>query len=365
MKEFFTMWKYTKMVVLVAVTAALYAGLMIPFKAIVLVPGFTELRPAVVVPVVFGLLFGPAGAWGAALGNLIGDILGAMLSAGSIFGFLGNFLLGAVACGVWGKWPFFPRDIPAGLGSARHVAQFVLIVLVASFSCAAMIGLGVEVLHLFPFAILAVIIAINDVLMPLLIGPALVALLAPRVQRWGLLWTDILEEKDRGWHIAPALGALFIVLGGLGAFIGGLGTATAFYGSRLTRLPQAGEGPLRLAAAMYDHRFFGGEEARRSVTVRDETGGSGAVEVRWRLTLAGEEREGPGVPQPGGFQIAFQVPSVAERVHGRLTVEARKGEHTVTLELPVDVFPPGTTRLGVVLVSGAFLLLLGVGFLLL
>lgn len=365
MKEFFTMWKYTKMVVLAAVTAALYAGLMIPFKAIVLVPGFTELRPAVVVPVVFGLLFGPAGAWGAALGNLIGDILGAMLSPASLFGFLGNFLLGAVACGVWGKLPFFPRDIPAGLGSARQVAQFALIVLVASLACAATIGLGVEVLHLFPFAILAVIVAINDVLMPLLIGPALVALLAQRVQRWGLLWTDIMEEKDRGWHIAPALGALLIVIGGLGAFIGGLGTATAFYGSHLTRLPQAGEGPLRLTAAMYDHRFFGGEEARRSVAVVDETGEPGEVEVHWTWVVGGQEQEGLGIPQPGGFQVAFQVPPVDEKAHGRLTVEARKGKYTATLELPMDVFPAGTTRLGVVYVSGAFLFLLGVGFLLL
>lgn len=364
MKELFTMWKYTKMVVLVAVTAALYAGLMIPFKAIVLVPGLTELRPAVVVPVVFGLLFGPAGAWGAALGNLIGDIFGAMLSAGSLFGFLGNFLLGAVAYAVWGKLPFFPREIPSGLGSARHVAQFALIVVVASLSCAAMIGLGVEVLHLFPFAVLAVIIAVNNVLMPLLIGPALVALLSQRVQRWGLLWTDIMEEKDRGWHVAPSLGALLIVIGGIGAFGAGLGTAAAFYGTHLARLPQGGGGALRLTAGMYDPRFFAGEEATRVVAVMDETGEPGEVEVQWWLTFGGEKREGRGVPQAGRFQMVFQVPSVTAKASGSLRVEARKGAYTAALELPVDVFPAGTTRLGVVYASGAFLLLLVAGFLL-
>ena len=41
-----------------ALTAALYAALLIPFKPIPIIPGFTEIRPAVAVPLVFGLLFG-------------------------------------------------------------------------------------------------------------------------------------------------------------------------------------------------------------------------------------------------------------------------------------------------------------------
>jgi energy-coupling factor transport system substrate-specific component len=394
MKEIFTMWKYTQMVVLVAVTAALYAGLMIPFKAIVLIPGFTELRPAVVVPVVFGLLFGPAGAWGAALGNVIGDLFGGMFGLSSAFGFVGNFLLGGVAYAVWGQLPFFPRDLPAGLGSARHVAQFALIVVVASLSCAAMIGFGVEVLRLLPFAFLAIIIAVNDILMPLLIGPALVALLSSRVQRWGLLWTDIMDEADRGWHIAPRLGAALIVIGGLGAFGAGLGTAISFYGTRVSALPQSPEGPLRLVVSPgYDNRLFGGEEATRSVTVKHETGEPVAVVARWTLTLGDERKEGNvtlefrelppkmvrwraergvewrrtegGVERVKGLPIAFQVPNVTRRTQGTLSVEASGGGQTATLELPVVALPAGTTRLGVAYASGAFLIVLLIGFLLL
>lgn len=66
MREVFTMWSNTRMVVLTALTAALYAAVLIPFKPIPIIPGFTEIRPAVAVPLVFGLLFGPAAAWGAA-----------------------------------------------------------------------------------------------------------------------------------------------------------------------------------------------------------------------------------------------------------------------------------------------------------
>ena len=62
MREVFSMWKHTKMVVLVALSAAIYAAVLIPFKGFTLIPGITEFRPANVFPVVFGLLFGPAGA---------------------------------------------------------------------------------------------------------------------------------------------------------------------------------------------------------------------------------------------------------------------------------------------------------------
>ncbi len=94
MKEVISMWKYTRMIILVALSAAIYATGLIAFKGIViLVPGITEVRPANVFPIVFGLLFGPAAAWGSAIGNTIGDVIGGTLSLGSIFGFLGNFYL--------------------------------------------------------------------------------------------------------------------------------------------------------------------------------------------------------------------------------------------------------------------------------
>ncbi|HQK93189.1 MAG TPA: hypothetical protein PLD23_06770 [Armatimonadota bacterium] len=90
MRELLTMWQSTKMVVLAALTAALYGGLTVPFKALVILPGFTEIRPTVVIPVLMGIIAGPAGAWGAAIGNLIGDILGGTQGPSSAFGFIGN-----------------------------------------------------------------------------------------------------------------------------------------------------------------------------------------------------------------------------------------------------------------------------------
>src|ERR671932_2695379 len=93
MKEVLTMWRHTQMVVLVALSAAIYAAVLIPFKGFPIIPGAIEIRPANVFPFVFSLLFGPAGAWGAAIGNLIGDFFGT-LTIGNIGGVVGEIFLG-------------------------------------------------------------------------------------------------------------------------------------------------------------------------------------------------------------------------------------------------------------------------------
>ena len=73
MHELRLMWRNTRMVVLCAISAALYAAVLVPFKVVPLIPGVTELRPANAIPVVCSFLFGPAAAWGSAIGNMIGD----------------------------------------------------------------------------------------------------------------------------------------------------------------------------------------------------------------------------------------------------------------------------------------------------
>src|SRR5512137_1782207 len=95
MRDALAMWHNTRMIVLAAVTAAIYAAALLAFKTVIpLIPGITEVRVANIFPMAFGFLFGPAGAWGLAIGNLIGDIFGGTLSPASIAGFIGNFLMG-------------------------------------------------------------------------------------------------------------------------------------------------------------------------------------------------------------------------------------------------------------------------------
>lgn len=222
MREVITMWRHTKMVVLVALTAGVYAAILVPLKAIPLIPGITEIRPANVIPVVFSLLFGPAAAWGAAFGNLIGDFFGT-LGLGSIFGFVGNFFYGLVAYKLWGKMGLLSSHQPLDSRSGRSVLEYLLLALLASAVCAAFIAWGLELVGLVPFGVVGPIILLNNFLAAAVLGPFLLWLLYPRAKRWDILWTEIMEpgEISRGAH--PVLGALLMWAGGGGGLLVGIG----------------------------------------------------------------------------------------------------------------------------------------------
>lgn len=224
MNEIFSMWKKTKMVVLVALCAGLYAALLIPFKGFVLIPGVTEFRPASTLPVVMGLLFGPAGAWGSAIGNLIGDFFGS-LGIGSIFGFIGNFFFAYVPYKLWLNLGLVPQtDLEPNLSSRRKIFAYVFVSLLSSMSCALVISWGLEVMGLLPFAALASIITINNSIPSVVLGIPIMVVVYPRVKKWDLLWTDVLDENKipvRGAisHIGGLLMTLSILFGLLGGLL--------------------------------------------------------------------------------------------------------------------------------------------------
>ena len=130
MRDAVAMWRNTRLVVLTAVSASLYAALLIPFKVLPLIHGVTELRPANAVPVVCSFLFGPAGAWGAAIGNLIGDFFGG-IGPGDLFGFAGNFLYGFLPYTAWralsGADPL-PRTAPQWVAFVGVVALAAVVI---------------------------------------------------------------------------------------------------------------------------------------------------------------------------------------------------------------------------------------------
>jgi energy-coupling factor transport system substrate-specific component len=181
MKEIFGVWKSTRGIVLTAFTAAIYAGTLIPFKPIQIVPGLTELRPASVIPVLFGILFGPAAAWGSAIGNLIADFFG-MLSPVSAFGFVANFFFSYVAFGLWRA---LVKTVTLNIG---QIGLFVVCGIAASLVCAAIVASGAQLLGFAPFRVLFLVIFINNALMTGILGPVLMKLLYARVRKMGMLY---------------------------------------------------------------------------------------------------------------------------------------------------------------------------------
>jgi energy-coupling factor transport system substrate-specific component len=221
MREVFTMWRHTQMVVLVALSAAIYAAVLIPFKGFPLVPGYIELRPANAFPIVFGLLFGPAGAWGSAIGNLIGDFFGT-LSLGSIGGFVGNFFLALLPYKMWSV--FFRRDenMEENVDSGKKFGVYILLVILGSAVGATIIAWWTDLLGFFPFVVFFALIFFNNAVMAGVLGPILLLALYPRVKRWGLLWTEIVEPEDASSSRLQRTGAILVWVGAIGAVVVGL-----------------------------------------------------------------------------------------------------------------------------------------------
>jgi energy-coupling factor transport system substrate-specific component len=236
MKEVVKMWSNTRMIILTALSAAIYAAFLIAFKGgIVLIPGITEIRPANVFPPVFGLLFGPAGAWGAAIGNLIGDIFGGTMGIGSIFGFFGNFLLGFVPYKMWGAvfGLVSKDDMSQTTNSVKKLVAFEIVALVASAACAIVIAWYLDLAQMVPYAFLAITITVNNFAASVVLGPILLSLFYPRVKRWNLIWTDIMDKEDVSKGFAVNLGSTLMTIGALGGLIVGILVAVGAAGQQV------------------------------------------------------------------------------------------------------------------------------------
>jgi energy-coupling factor transport system substrate-specific component len=204
------------MVVLTAMCASLYAAVLIPFMVVPLIPGLTHFRPANALPIVCSFLFGPAAAWGAAFGNLIGDFFTG-LGPGDLFGFIGNFLYALVPYRLW-------RACTAGDPLPRTFGGWTLlfgIIATACMLCAATVGFGLQLLGFVPFAVLANVVLVNNLVTSAVLAPLLLAVLFPRVRRARLLYSDILGAPPRQSRWRRTLGVVLVISGTLLAFVVG------------------------------------------------------------------------------------------------------------------------------------------------
>jgi energy-coupling factor transport system substrate-specific component len=227
MRSLFLLWENTRMIVLVAVCAAIYAATLIAFKtAVPLIPGITEVRVAGVFPVVFGFLFGPAGAWGLAFGNVIGDIFGGTLSPASVAGFFGNFLMGYLPYTLWTTLiPFAEKSYEWNVRSWRSWSSYILVAFVASAACAVIISVVVDALGMVPYAVLSKIIMLNNTIGALIGVVLLIAVYDVTKKQLGLFWTDIMGIDQTGRGVKQTAGAwlvaTFAIIGIAAGFVPG------------------------------------------------------------------------------------------------------------------------------------------------
>ncbi len=223
MKAAFNMWGNTRMIILVAVCAAIYSAALLAFKtALPLIPGITEVRVANIFPTVFGILFGPAGAWGSAIGNLIGDTFGGTLTPASIAGFVGNFLLAYLPYAMWMTFlPFTIKSREWNPGNGWNWVHYFMIGFISSTSCAIVISVSVDALGIVPYAVLTKIITVNDTIGSYLGIILLMSVFRPTKQL-GLFWADVMEEREISQPVAGTLGAWLVTVAAVVGLLGGV-----------------------------------------------------------------------------------------------------------------------------------------------
>ena len=224
MKAALRMWKNTRMIILVAVCAAIYGAALIAFKtAIPIIPGITEVRVANIFPMSFGMLFGPAGAWGTAFGNLIGDIFGGTLGPTSIAGFVGNFLLGYLPYTMWTTFfPFAERSREWRPDHWRSWVSYVLIAFISSAACSVVISIAADALGIVPYTILTKIITLNDTIASWIGIILFISVYGVTKHHLRLFWAEVMDEDDIGSPIAGTFGAWLVTLASLFGLLGGM-----------------------------------------------------------------------------------------------------------------------------------------------
>jgi energy-coupling factor transport system substrate-specific component len=219
------MWTNTRMVVLCAISAALYAAVLVPFKVVPLIPGVTELRPANAIPVVCSFLFGPAAAWGSAIGNMIGDFFGGV-GPGDIFGFFANLFYGYIPYKAWSI--IAPGQSPVSR-SPRNIVSYVAVCLAGSVLCADLVGWGDNLLALRPFSVLGNVIIFNNMLSAMVLSPLILAGVYPRVRAGRMLYQDVMPELKPRPLSRQVTGLSMLIAGETGAWILGNLLSTGYW----------------------------------------------------------------------------------------------------------------------------------------
>ena len=135
MKEIFTVFRKKEAWGHMLLSAVVFFAIALPFRNLfTLLPGVTEIRPANMVPLVFGIQFGPAAAWGISIGNLVSDILSGSNAFVCLTGFIVNFFYTYIPYKLWytlriGKEPIHP----VRLNTVLEIIKYILVVLIDSF----------------------------------------------------------------------------------------------------------------------------------------------------------------------------------------------------------------------------------------
>jgi hypothetical protein len=157
----------------IVVTALFSVLVLVPFNQYQWALAGLTLRPAAVLPVACGILWGPAAAYGLAAGNVAGDYFGGSWSLMSVFGFIVNFLYPYLSYRLWHR---LMRDHEMKL-DAYGLISFWATTLVVTFACMLLLAACGTVFFGRPFESKFIGYFGNNIFWAMIVGPILLGLI--------------------------------------------------------------------------------------------------------------------------------------------------------------------------------------------
>ena len=170
------------------VTFAAFVVLGAAFKVMVLVEGFTEVRPVNAIPPVAGLAFGWVGAIACGLGNLVADLFGGF-GWSSVLGVAGNFVAAYLP---YRLWHLFSNEAP-NARSHKNIRLYLMICLISAFTVAWLLSFGLYTFFELWIAEIYVYVFFNNLGFSVMFGlPLLIILTSDSIS---------IKCRERGEHI--------------------------------------------------------------------------------------------------------------------------------------------------------------------
>ena len=160
------------------VLIVVYLLLAIPFKALTIIPGFTDIRPVTLLGPIYALFFGIPGCSIFALMNLVMDALSGGLMWSSIAGLAANFIGPFLLLLYWTKY----SKTPLHLKKPGNIFHFSLTLIIAAVIQAAIITPFVALLYPdVDWKLFFGIVVFNTAVFPILFGIPLIYLMREKL----------------------------------------------------------------------------------------------------------------------------------------------------------------------------------------
>lgn len=217
MKELIQIFRDPKGLRHIAISGLLFLAVGIPFRFLMnLIPGVTEVRPANMLPVVLGLLWGPAGAWGTTIANALSDIFVSHASASIwIPGAFINFFFAYLPYKLWYSISLREEILPPTLGNVRQIVKYIYICLLDSLVVTTFLGLLFDLLGFQPYGSGYLLLFFNNFDFSVILGIPVILLLvhAGKIR----VWTP--EETGKGIALGKIPDMVLWGTGFLGVFL--------------------------------------------------------------------------------------------------------------------------------------------------